>query len=57
LRFAVLKDNCRSKARVDYTAEVIDRAEDKSWFVFPWEAVMTAETLLEESQAVPERLG
>lgn len=57
LRFAVLKDNCRSRARVDYTAEVIDRAEDKRWFVFPWEAVMTAETLAEEAQAVPERLG
>ena len=50
-------DNCRSQARVDYAAEGIDRAEDKRWFVFPWEAVMTAETLAEEAQAVPERLG
>jgi xanthine phosphoribosyltransferase len=57
LRFAVLMDNCRSKARVDYAAEEIDRAEDKRWFVFPWEAVMTAETLAEEAQAVPERLS
>jgi xanthine phosphoribosyltransferase len=57
LRFAVLMDNCRSKARVDYAAEELDRAEDKRWFVFPWEAVMTAETLTEEAQAVPERLS
>lgn len=57
LRFAVLMDNIRSQARVDYTAEVIDRAQDKRWFVFPWEAVMPAETLAEEAQAVPERLG
>ncbi|WP_298284482.1 phosphoribosyltransferase [Novosphingobium sp.] len=57
LRFAVLMDNCRSQARVDYAAEQLDRAEDKRWFVFPWEAVMTAETLVEEAQAVPERLG
>ncbi len=57
LRFAVLMDNCRSKARVDYTAETLDRDEDKRWFVFPWEAVMTADTLAEEALAVPERLG
>jgi xanthine phosphoribosyltransferase len=57
LRFAVLMDNCRSQARVDYAAEGIDRAEDKRWFVFPWEAVMTAETLVDEAQAVPERLS
>ncbi|HQS68667.1 MAG: phosphoribosyltransferase [Novosphingobium sp. 28-62-57] len=57
LRFAVLMDNCRSQARVDYAAEEIDRAQDKRWFVFPWEAVMTAETLAEEAQAVPERLA
>lgn len=56
LRFAVLMDNCRSQARVDYAAQAIDRAQDKRWFVFPWEAVMTAETLTEEAQAVPERL-
>ncbi len=57
LRFAVLMDNCRSQAGVDYAAEQIDRDQDKRWFVFPWEAVMTAETLAEEAQAVPERLA
>ncbi len=57
LRFAVLMDNSRSQARVDYAAECIDRAQDKRWFVFPWEAVMTAERLAEEAQAIPERLA
>lgn len=57
LRFAVIIDNSRSSARVDYAAEAIDRDEDKRWFVFPWEAVMTAETLVDEARAVPERLG
>jgi len=57
LRFAVLMDNCRSQARVDYAAEIIDRHEDKRWFVFPWEAVMTQETLADEALAVPERLA
>lgn len=57
LRFAVLMDNCRSRARVDYAAEEIDRSHDKRWFVFPWEAVMTADTLVEEARAVPERLA
>lgn len=57
LRFAVLIDNCRSKARVDHAARIIDRSEDKRWFVFPWEAVMNAETLAAEARAVPERLG
>ena len=57
LRFAVLMDNCRSQTRVDYAAQQLDRAEDKRWFVFPWEAVMTQETLIEEARAVPERIG
>lgn len=57
LRVAVLIDNCRSPARVDYRARTIDRAEDKSWFVFPWEALAPRETLVEEAQEVPERLG
>lgn len=57
LRFAVLMDNCCSRARVDYAAEKIDRTHDKRWFVFPWEAVMTRDTLTQEAQAVPERLA
>ena len=57
LRVAVLIDNSRSPAKVDYRARVIDRAEDKSWFVFPWEAMAPTTTLIEEAQEVPERLG
>lgn len=57
VRFAVLLDNARSKARVDYRAETIDRNEDKRWFVFPWEAVGANETIVEEALSVPERLA
>jgi uncharacterized protein len=57
LRFAVLIDNSRSKATVDYRARTIDRATDKDWFVFPWEAVAPRATLVEEAQEVPERLA
>ncbi|MET0269817.1 MAG: phosphoribosyltransferase family protein [Sphingomonas sp.] len=55
-RFAVLLDNSRSVARVHYRAREIDRAVDKDWFVFPWEAMATAEALAGEAREVPERL-
>ncbi|HWU03571.1 MAG TPA: phosphoribosyltransferase family protein [Novosphingobium sp.] len=57
MRFAVLIDNTRSAARVEYAVETIDRDEDKRWFVFPWEAVMSEDTLSEEAREVPQRLG
>jgi len=57
LRIGVLIDNVRSPAKVDYRARSIDRAEDKSWFVFPWEAMAPRETLIEEAEEVPERLA
>ncbi len=57
LRFAVLIDNSRSIARVDYRARTIDRAIDKDWFVFPWEAVAPGSRLVGEAQEMPERLG
>ena len=57
LRFAVLIDNIRSRARVEYSAGVIDRAEDKRWFVFPWEAVAKPAELMIEAVSVPERLA
>ncbi|PZU11474.1 phosphoribosyltransferase [Sphingomonas sp.] len=57
LRVAVLIDNVRSPAKVDYRARTIDRSEDKSWFVFPWEAMAPKETLIEEAEEVPERLA
>jgi hypoxanthine phosphoribosyltransferase len=57
LRFATLIDNVRSAERVDYFARTIDRAENKAWFVFPWEALAPRDTLVEEAEAVPERLA
>ena len=57
LRIAVLIDNVRSRAKVDYSAATIDRATDKRWFVFPWESVAPRETLAVEALEVPERLG
>lgn len=46
LRVAVLIDNIRSIQTVDYRAETIDRNEDQSWFVFPWEAMAPGEDTL-----------
>ena len=57
LRFAVMINNIRSKATVDFWANQIDRGEDKRWFVFPWEAVGTRETIVGEALSVPERLS
>lgn len=57
VRVAVLIDNVRSAAKADYRAWTIDRAEDKSWFVFPWEAMAPRETVLADAADVPERLG
>ena len=57
LRFAVVLNNLRSKTRVDYWANMIDRAEDKRWFVFPWEAMGKGEAIVEEALSVPERLA
>lgn len=57
IRVAVLLNNIRSTATADYWAREIDRASDKSWFVFPWEAMAPNETLIEDSAAVPERLA
>ena len=57
LRVAVLIDNERSAADVDYRARTIDRSSDKRWFVFPWEAMADRATLIEEAGEVPERLA
>lgn len=57
IRVAVLVNNVRSKARVEYAGTHMDRSADKRWFVFPWEAVAKAETLVEDAAAVPERLA
>nr|WP_087575024.1 phosphoribosyltransferase family protein [Sphingomonas sp. CDS-1] len=55
VRFAVLMDNVRSAAAVDYRAEAIDRAVTKDWFVFPWETVASRESILADWGDVPER--
>lgn len=57
VRFAVLIDNASSCTRVDYAARTIDRATDKDWFVFPWEAVAPREVLAEEAMEDPDRLS
>ncbi|MFT8796933.1 phosphoribosyltransferase [Zymomonas mobilis] len=57
VRFAVLLDNIRSKARVDITARSIDRDVDKSWLIFPWEAMGSQDTINEEANSIPERLA
>jgi hypoxanthine phosphoribosyltransferase len=57
VRFAVLIDNAGSQDRVDYRAWTIDRASDKRWFVFPWEAVGAPATIVAEVLSVPERLA
>jgi xanthine phosphoribosyltransferase len=56
LRFAVLINNSGSHAQVDYWTDMIDRAEDKRWFVFPWESVSSKEVLIDEALSVPARL-
>ena len=57
LRVAVLVDNVRSQAKADYRGSRIDRSRDKSWFVFPWEALGTPEKLAADAAEVPERLA
>jgi len=56
-RFAVLINNRRSKAQVEYWSRAIDRNVDKDWFVFPWESVAPSAALVEEALSVPERLA
>lgn len=56
-RFAVLINNRRSRAVVEYWSREIDRAVDKDWFVFPWEAVAAKSALIDEALSVPERLA
>ncbi|MFA5968816.1 MAG: phosphoribosyltransferase domain-containing protein [Sphingomonas sp.] len=57
VRFAVVINNTRSKVRVDYWSQMIDRNEDKRWFVFPWEAMGRTTSIVEEALSVPERLA
>lgn len=56
-RFAVLINNIRSQADVSYWSRNIDRDQDKRWFVFPWEAMGSVETLIDDANEMPERLS
>jgi len=57
IRVAVLINNRRSKARVEYAGTNIDRGEDKRWYVFPWEAVAPRDSLFEDAAEMPERIA
>ncbi|WP_066718443.1 phosphoribosyltransferase [Sphingomonas pituitosa] len=57
VRFAVLLDNVRSSQRVEYGAQTIDRAVQKDWFVFPWEAMAPQARLDADAREVPDRLA
>ena len=57
IRFAVLLDNVRSAQRVEYRFRTIDRATQKDWFVFPWEAMAPREAIAADAAEVPERLA
>jgi xanthine phosphoribosyltransferase len=57
LRVAVLMNNIRSRAHAEYWGTELDREADKRWFVFPWEALGTRETLIGAAAEVPERLA
>lgn len=57
LRFAVVMNNASSRVSVEYWGQMIDRASDKRWFVFPWEAVAATDEIVEEARSIPERLA
>ena len=57
VRFATLIDNVSSAERVDYRARTIDRRETKDWFVFPWEAVASEQSLADDAAEVPDRIA
>jgi hypoxanthine phosphoribosyltransferase len=57
IREAVLVNNVRSRARVEYAGTHIDRSQDKRWYVFPWEAVAPRESLFEDAAEMPERIA
>jgi hypoxanthine phosphoribosyltransferase len=57
VRFATLLDNEVSTEPVDYRARTIDRRVVKDWFVFPWEALASAEAIAGDAAEVPERIA
>lgn len=57
VRFATLIDNAVSAQRVDHAARTIDRTVTKDWYVFPWEAMAPAGTIVDDAAEVPERIA
>ena len=57
VRFATLLDNTASAQRVEYRARTLDRTVTKDWFVFPWEALASADAQAADAAAVPERIA
>lgn len=57
IRFAVLMNNVQSSQKVEYGFRDIDRAVQKDWFVFPWEAMAPRAALAEDAMQVPERIA
>jgi hypoxanthine phosphoribosyltransferase len=56
-RVAVLINNIRSQATVDYWSREIDRSVTKDWFVFPWEAMAPDSVLAADAMEVPSRIA
>jgi hypoxanthine phosphoribosyltransferase len=57
IRFAVLMNNIRSSQQVEYGFRIIDRAVQKDWFVFPWEAMAPRAAIAGDAMQVPERIA
>ena len=57
VRFATLIDNSRSAERVELAARTIDRDVVKDWFVFPWEAVASSDSIAADAAEVPDRIA
>lgn len=55
VRFAVLINNIRSMAPIDYRGREIDRHATKDWFVFPWEAMAGRLSIQDVAAEVPAR--
>ena len=37
IRFATLINNIKSKIKIDYQGQLIDKSKNPVWYVFPWE--------------------
>ena len=37
IRFAALINNIKSKIKIDYQGQLIDKSKNSVWYIFPWE--------------------